>query len=113
MSYLVDFGTPTVDLITVKILLIILVLTSNAKLMTMYVRYFYFNAPMARSEYICLKLSNLPESVVQQYNPEVKATKDGYIHVEIRHGMYGLPQANIIAQKLLKKRPNKKGYTHN
>ena len=45
-----------------------------------------------------LKLSNLPENVVQQCNLEGKSTKDGYVHVEIRQGMYGLPQGGLIAQ---------------
>ena len=29
-----------------------------------------------------------------------KVTKDGYVYVEIRRGMYRLPQARLIAQKL-------------
>ena len=37
-------------------------------------------------------------------------TKDGYVYVEIRRGMYGLPHAGLIAQQLLEKRSNKEGY---
>ena len=39
---------------------------------------------MARIEYICLKLSNFPESVVQHYNMTEKTTRDGYVYVEIK-----------------------------
>ncbi|KAL7523922.1 hypothetical protein ACHAXR_000362 [Thalassiosira sp. AJA248-18] len=39
-----------------------------------------------------------------------KATADGHVYVEIRRGMYGLPQAGLIAQELLEKRLNKEGY---
>ena len=57
-----------------------------------------------------LKLSDLPKSVVQQYDLEAKSTKDGYVNVEIKRGMHGLLQAGLILQKLLEKRLNKKGY---
>ena len=53
---------------------------------------------MACSEYMHLKLSDLPKSMVQQYKLEAKATRDGYVHVEIWRGMYGLPQAGLISQ---------------
>jgi hypothetical protein len=32
------------------------------------------------------------------------ATPDGHVYCEIQKGMYGLPQAGIIAQQLLEKR---------
>ena len=57
-----------------------------------------------------LKLSDLPESVVQHYNMAENTTSDGYVYVEIKWGMYGLPQVGLIAQQLLEKRLNKKGY---
>ena len=65
---------------------------------------------MARSEYMHLKISDLPKSVVQQYNMEEKATRDWYVHVDIRRGVYGIPQAVLTAQQLLDKILNKKGY---
>ena len=71
---------------------------------------FYLNTPMARSEYMHLKLSNLPKSVVQHYNLAEKATRDGYVYVDIKQGMYGLPQAGLIVQQLIEKQLNKKGY---
>ena len=101
------------SLTTVKLLLNIIVSTINSHFMTIDIKDFYFNTLMARSKYMRLKLGDLPNIVVHKYKLESKATNDGYIHVEIRRGMYGLPHADIIAQKLLKKRPNKKGYTHN
>ena len=36
--------------------------------------------------------------------------KNGYVYVEIRKGMYGIPQAGILAQRLLEKRLGKAGY---
>ena len=78
--------------------------------MTIDIKDFYLNTPMSRYEYMRLKLSDLPEDFVKQYNLNSKVTKDGYVYIEIRRGMYGLPQSGLLAQQLLEKRLNKKGY---
>ena len=39
------------------------------------------------------------------------ATNDGKLYVEFSKGMYGLPQAGIIAQELLEDRLGKHGYS--
>ena len=57
-----------------------------------------------------LKLTNLPDDVVKFYKIAAKVTKDGYVYVKTQQGMYGLPQAGMIAQHLLKQRLNKEGY---
>ena len=66
---------------------------------------------MERFEYMRLKLSDLPEDFVERYNLEPKADKNGQVYVEIRRGMYGLPQAGLLAQQLLEERLNAKGYS--
>ena len=101
VNYPVYCSTPTVDLTTVKILLNIIVSTPNSKLMTIDVKHFYLKTPMARIKYMHLKLSNLPERVAQHYNLEAKSTRDGYVYVEIKRGMYGIPQSGLIVQQLL------------
>ena len=78
--------------------------------MKIYEKYLYLNTPIDRSKYMSLKLSNPPKRMVQHYNIEEKATMDVYMYVEIKRGMYGLPQAGLIVQQLLEKRLNKKGY---
>ena len=60
-----DCVTPTVSFTRVNIILDSMVLTLNAHFMKIYIKYFYLNTPMAWSEYMRLKLSNLPGSVVQ------------------------------------------------
>ena len=62
---------------------------------------------MKRYEYLLLKLSDTPEEIIQLYNLCDKAIKDGRLYVEIRKGMYGLPQAGLLAQELLEKRLGK------
>ena len=110
VNYPGDCGTPTVNLLTVKLLLNSVVSTLNAKFMTIDIKDFYLNTPMSRFEYMRLKLSDLPAEFVKQYNLTAKVTADGYVYVEIRRGMYRLPQSGLLAQKLLKKRLNKEGY---
>ena len=51
-----------------------------------------------------LKLADIPDDVIEEYQLANKATKDGFVFVEIRKGMYGLPQAGLLAQELLEER---------
>ena len=52
----------------------------------------------------------MPDDVIEHYQLHDKATHDGYVYCEIQKGMYGLPQAGIIAQQLLEERLAKHGY---
>ncbi len=65
---------------------------------------------MAWYEYMRLKLADMPEDVIEHYCLCDIATPDGYVYCKIHHGMYGLPQAGIIAQELLAKRLKEHGY---
>ena len=56
-------------------------------------------------------LTNLPADVIKHYDLNAKVTTDGYVYVDIRRGMYRLPQAGLIAQKLLEEHLNKEGYS--
>ena len=89
---------PTVDLLTIKLLINSVISTPNVKFMTIDIKDFYLDTPMAQSEYMRLKLSNLPKNIISQYNITQKTTNDGWVYVEIKRGMYGLPQAGLIAQ---------------
>ena len=88
-----DAGTPTADLLTVKLLPNSIISTPNAKFMTMDIKDFYLNTPMARYEYMRLRLSDMPEDVIAHYRLNEIATPEGYIYCEIQKGMYGLPVA--------------------
>jgi hypothetical protein len=94
----------------VKIFLNSVISTKGAKCVLLDVKDFYLNTPMARYEYMRIKLTDIPEEIIIEYNLHEKATNDGYVYIEIQKGMYGLPQAGIIAQQLLEKRLEKVGY---
>ena len=52
----------------------------------------------------------MPEDIIAQYHLLNIATTNGYVYYKIHQGMYGLPQAGIIAQELLAKRLKEHGY---
>ena len=105
----IDCDTPTADLFTVKLLLNSVVSTNEAKFFTLDNKNFYLNTRMESFEYMRLKMEDIPENVIENYELRAKE-EDGQFYVEIRKGMYGLSQAGILAQKLLEKRLKKKGY---
>jgi len=110
VDYPGNAGTPTADLLTIKLLINSIISTTGAKFMTMDIKDFYLNTPMARYEYMHLRITDMPEDFIEHYNLRDKATPNGYVYCEIQKGMYGLPQAGIIAQQLLEERLKKHGY---
>ena len=103
INYPDDCGTPTADLLTVKLLLNSFISTPNGKFMTIDIKDFYLMTPMDRYKYFRMKLELFPQDIVEEYGLQDKVDLDGYAFCEVRRGMYGLPQAGIIAQNLLTK----------
>jgi hypothetical protein len=101
INYPEDVGTPTTDMTLVKILLNSIISTQDAQCVTLDIKDFYLNAPMKRYKYMHLKLSDILEEIIEEYKLREIVTDDGYIHCKIRKGLYGLPQAGLIAQELL------------
>ncbi len=58
-----------------------------------------------------MKLDLFPQDIIDEYNLTSKVDHNGNVHCKVRQGMYGLPQAGIIAQELLEERLKKAGYT--
>jgi hypothetical protein len=110
VHYPFDAGTPTANLLTVKLLINSVISTPGRRFFTMDIKNFYLCMPMSQYEYMRLKLSDTPEGVIEHYKLRDIATPEGYDYCEIRQGMYGLPQAGIIAQELLAKRLKEHGY---
>ncbi len=71
---------------------------------------FYLNTPMAQYKYMQLQIADMPNNVIKHYHLTDLATPDEYIYCKIQKGMYGLPQAGIMAQQLLEKRLQQHGY---
>jgi hypothetical protein len=65
---------------------------------------------MDQYEYFRIKLELFPQDIINEYGLHDKVDADGDVSCEVQHGMYGLPQAGIIAQNLLTKRLHMAGY---
>jgi hypothetical protein len=110
INYPDDCGTPTANLLTVKLMFNSVISTSNAKFMTIDIKDFYLMMPMERYEYFRMKLELFPPDIIEEYGLRNKVDADGNVFCEVRRGMYRLPQAGIIAQDLLTKQLKKARY---
>ena len=104
-----DCGTPTTDLITVKILINSVISTPHAKWMTIDIKNMYFMSEMKNAEYMRFPIDLIPPEIMEQYKLQDKI-HNGFVFCKIKRGMYGLPQAGLIAQELLAKRLGEHGY---
>lgn len=100
VDYPFDVSTKTADLTTAKILINSVVSTPNAKFLTADLKDFYLGTPMERYEYMRVPIWMLPDAIIDQYNLR-PLFHNGYVYVEIRRGMYGLPQAGRLANDQL------------
>ena len=78
--------------------------------MTMDISNFDIMTTLSRPEYIRVKLSDIPDKIINKYNLKDKANKDGSVYIMANRGMSGLPQSGLLANELLEKRLNKQGY---
>ena len=53
---------------------------------------------MTRFEYMRIPIDLIPEEFIEKYNLR-PLVKNGYVYKQIERGMYGLPQAGILASK--------------
>jgi hypothetical protein len=110
INYLGKVATPTAEMLVAKMLFNSVIFTKGARFMTMDISNFYLMKPLHRAKFIQIKLSDIPNEVIIKYKLSNKATKNGSIYIRAKCGMYGLPQAGLLANKLLKKGLNKHRY---
>jgi hypothetical protein len=60
----------------------------------------YLTTPLIRFEYLVINISSLPQEIIDEFGL-LELAHDGRVYVEIQKGMYGLPQAGILANELL------------
>jgi hypothetical protein len=111
VHYPFNTGTPTANLLSVKLLINSVISTPRARFFTMDIKNLYLCTPMMRYEYMQLKLSDMPDNIIAHYHLRNIATPNRYVYCKICQSMYGLLQAEIIAQELLAKNLRKHGYT--
>jgi hypothetical protein len=57
--------------------------------------------PLARPEYIRVKLCDIPDEIINEYNLKDKATTDRSVYIVANRGLHGLPQSGLLANQLL------------
>ena len=67
-----DVGTPTAELLLIKILFNSVISTTGAKFMTIDIANFYLNTPLTRLEYFKSKKRDIPDEIIKLYNLKVK-----------------------------------------
>ena len=83
--------------------------TDNARYATLDIANVYLGTPLDRYKYMKMPLDIFPQHIKEQYNLNNMAYK-GYVWLEIRKAIYGLPQAGILANKQLREKLQPHGY---
>jgi hypothetical protein len=72
--------------------------------MTIDLKDFFLGTPLkVRFEYLQIPECVIPDSIMELYQLHQLVT-NGFIYAEVCHGMYGLPQAAIIANQQLQEK---------
>jgi hypothetical protein len=104
-----DVCTNTASLELVKLLLNSILSRNGARFSTIDIKNFYLDTPMPDPEYVRIKISDIPDEFFMEYNLGGR-DRNGWIYFEIRKGYYGLPQAGILANDLLRSRLLTEGF---
>jgi hypothetical protein len=109
LTYKGNVSTRTADLSTSKLLWNTVLSTDGAKYMCLNIKKFYLTAALDYFEYMRMPLSVFPEWVKKQYKLDEHA-QNGFVYLRMERAVSGLPQAGILANKLLRKRLAPHGY---
>ncbi len=101
--------TRTANLTTSKLMWNSVLITKDARYMCLDIKNFYLSALLDRYKYIKMSLELFPEWIRTQYNLD-KLALNGFIYLEMRCAVWGLPQAHILENKLLRKHLLPHGY---
>lgn len=112
LSYAEDAGSPTTDMLETKILLnsVISDAPQGARFISLDLKDYFLASPMKTPEYMKVLISKFPPDIIHRYKLHSLATKEGFIYIKIKKGMYGLRQAAILAYEQLVKFMRLYGY---
>jgi hypothetical protein len=103
INYPGEDTTLTMEMLVAKMLFNSVISTKGARFMTMDISDFYLMTPLHCPKFIRMKLSGIPNEVIEEYKLREKATKNGSIYIKAKRGMYGLLQSGLLANELLGK----------
>ena len=77
-----DVGTPTADLLLIKVFLNSVISTNGAKFATADLSNFYLMTPLKRPEYGRVKITDIPDEIINEYKLNEKAI-DGWVYFKV------------------------------
>jgi len=101
IDYPGELTTRTADLTTTKLLWNSVISTPGSRYMCLDIENFYLGTPMTRFEYMKIPLDVFPQATIDQYNL-LQHTHNGFVYLEVRKAIYGLPQAGTLVNQLLR-----------
>jgi len=107
-----DVGTNTASLELFKLLLNSVLSRKGVRFSTIDLKNFYLDTPMPDPEYVRIKITDIPAKFIEEYKLAGR-DRDGWIFFKICRGCYGLPQAGILANDLLRSLLLTEGYYEN
>jgi hypothetical protein len=109
INYPGEVSTPISDTTTAKMVINSTISTPGTRYMVGDISNFYLGTPMTRYEYMKMPIALVPQEIIDEYNLMPLVHKD-HIYIETQRGMYGLPQAGLLANDLLTERLAPQGY---
>ena len=105
LVYEFDASVPAASLWETKLMIDSVILDAHrgARFMSYDIKDFFLATPMQKAEYMRIPWKYIPEDIKKQYGLHNKKTKDGYVYVKIKKGIFGLQQAVILAYENLVK----------
>jgi hypothetical protein len=67
------------------------------------------HTPLTRYKYMVINISSLPQEIIDEFGI-MELAHDGRVYIESQKGMYGLPQAGLLTNKVLQRRLALDGY---
>ena len=98
-----DVSTPTGSLELVQLMINSVLSRPNARFYAFDIKNFYLDTPMEKTEYIRVKLKDIPQEFIYEYNI-LENERHGWVYFEFFCGCYGLPQSVKLANNLLRTR---------
>ena len=97
INYPGNLSMKVADMTTFKILVNSTLSTPGARWLSLDVKNYYLGTPMDDYEYMFIPINSIPQEIIAHYKLR-DIVHNGKVYMEIRHGMYGLPQAGILAK---------------
>jgi len=98
-----EISVRTADINTAKLHWNSVISTIGARYMCLDIGNFYLTAALEYFEYMRIPLALFLAWTIEQYNLKELAL-NGYVHLEMRRAVWGLPQAGILANKRLRRK---------